>query len=175
MTFARRSVAGLLACLIATPPIGAAAEQPTSAAQYKTVPPALTPGRTSTGNGTGGKDDRVPSPPRRPMVATTAVEPKDPGLSDQCAWLGKRIISLLVRDDAMTATDFGPFYQRFNCSEERLSKAFGCLVANLDTVENSVFADQVEECWRDPQVRYAPAAETSPIEPSRPKTEKPPG
>lgn len=169
MTFARRSVAGLLACLIATPPIGAAAEQSTSVAQYKAVPPAQTPGRT------GSKDDHVPSPPRRPMVATTAVEPKDPGLSDQCAWLGKRIISLLVRDDAMTATDFGPFYQRFNCSEERLSKAFGCLVANLETVENSVFADQVDECWREPSVRYAPAVETSPIEPSRPKTEKPPG
>lgn len=169
MTFARRSVAGLLACLIATPPIGAAAETPTIAAQYKTVPPAVTPERT------GSKDDRVPSPPRRPMVATSAVEPKDPGLSDQCAWLGKRIISLLVRDDAMTATDFGPFYQRFNCSEERLSKAFGCVVANLETVENSVFADQVEECWREPSIRYTPAAETSPIEPSRPKTEKPPG
>lgn len=169
MTLARIGIVGVLACVVAAAPADARAGQPpVIVAQYKATPPAtIPPART------GEKDEHVPSPPRRPMVTTMAPEPAEPGLSDQCAWLGKRIISLLVRDDAMTATDFGPFYQRFNCSEERLSKAFGCLVANLHTVENNVFADQVDECWKEPSIRHAPAPETSPIEPSRPKSETP--
>jgi hypothetical protein len=122
------------------------------------------------------KPPAVGIPRRRPAAGEEIKPPPDPAFTEQCAWIGKRIVSLLVRDDAMAANDFIPFYARFGCPEEHLSRAFGCLVANLMTVENSALADQAEECWRNPAVRYVPANNgnpQSPIEPSRPKEVKP--
>ncbi len=117
-------------------------------------------------------DPTKPVPRRRPVAAAAPTTVPAPG-REECAWVGKRIISLLVRDDAMTAGDFGPFYQRFLCPEDHLSQAFGCVVANLDTIESGALADQVDECWREPALRYEKPEDKSPIEPSRPKVEAP--
>jgi hypothetical protein len=96
------------------------------------------------------------APRRRPASPDERRPATDPANSDQCAWIGQRIISLLIRDDAMAAGDFSPFYVKFGCSEEHLGLAFGCLAANLVPAENGALADQAEECWRDPAVRYVP-------------------
>jgi hypothetical protein len=143
---------------------------PASAQPYKTAPAAeATP---PAGEAPGAM--RVPR--RRPATAEEVKPAVDPALTDQCSWIGKRIISLLVRDDAMAADDFSPFYVKFGCPEPHLSKAFGCLVANLLTMENSALADQADECWRDPNVRYVPVNDgKSPIEPSRAKGDAPAG
>lgn len=114
----------------------------------------------------------VPAPTRRPATAEERKAPADPALSDQCSWIGTRIISLLMRDDAMTADDFMPFYAKFGCPDPHLARAFGCLVANAPTLETSALADQAEECWRDPQVRYVPLAEDKgTADAGRPKAE----
>lgn len=102
----------------------------------------------------GGADVRLA--PRRRAVPPEGDggAPEGSAQTDQCAWIGKRIVGLLVRDDAMGANDFIPFYQRFQCPEDHLSKAFGCVVANLPTIENNAIGDQLDECWRDPLVRF---------------------
>jgi hypothetical protein len=90
------------------------------------------------------------SPRRRPVEAMDGTGPIS---SHQCIWLGKRIINLLIRDDAMAANDFIPFYARFECSETQLADAFGCLVANLGVIENGALSDQIDDCWHDPALR----------------------
>lgn len=72
----------------------------------------------------------------------------------ECAWVGKRIVSLLTRDDAMTAGDFMPFYLRFGCPEAHVGKSFGCVVRNGESAPNDVLADRIEKCWTDPDARF---------------------
>ena len=90
------------------------------------------------------------SPRRRPVEMMDGTGPIS---AHQCVWLGKRIINLLIRDDAMAANDFGLLYSRFECSDMHLADAFGCLVANLGAIENGALADQVDDCWHDPALR----------------------
>ncbi len=82
------------------------------------------------------------SPRPRPAGAEDATR------SEQCRWLGQRIVSLLSRDDAMTAKDFNPFYDRFGCSMEHLAEAFGCVVAGQPQGEE--MASRIDRCWADP-------------------------
>lgn len=98
----------------------------------------------------GAKDDPgLPKSPRpRPAAGGDA---SGAAQSEQCRWLGTRIISLLSRDDAMTAKDFNPFYLRFGCPEAHLSKAFGCVVGGGGQVEGEELASRVDRCWVDPK------------------------
>jgi hypothetical protein len=92
-----------------------------------------------------GETDFLTSPRPRPSErAPDAVQ------SDQCRWLGTRIISLLSRDDAMTAKHFDPFYDRFGCPEDHLSEAFGCVVGGGGPGQDEELASRVERCWTDP-------------------------
>lgn len=93
--------------------------------------------------------------PRQPALPVTPDDAKAATTSDQCQWLGKRIISLLIRDDAMAANDFTPFYVRFGCPEPLLSDAFGCVAANVALLENNGLSEQINACWQDPNVRLA--------------------
>lgn len=97
--------------------------------------------------------DRTPLP--RPIVPPEGQQ-ENPALREECAWLGQRIVSLLFRDDPAAGNDFIPFYQRFNCPPEHISKAFGCVV-NSGSAENDVLADRVAVCWTDPAQRPAKA------------------
>lgn len=107
--------------------------------------------------------DRVrPQPrPRQPVLTVTPDAAKAATTSDQCQWLGKRIISLLIRDDAMAANDFTPFYVRFGCPEALLADAFGCVAANAALLENNGLSEQINACWQDPTVRLAKTEDTT--------------
>jgi hypothetical protein len=100
------------------------------------------------------------SPRRRPVEMMDGTGPIS---AHQCVWLGKRIVNLLIRDDAMAANDFGLLYSRFECSETHLADAFGCLVANLGAIENGALADQIDDCWHDPALRV-PVANAAAVE-----------
>lgn len=121
-----------------------------------------------------------PTPQRRPEPAPVASKDGEPALIAECAWVGKRIVSLLSRDDAMTAGDFMPFYLRFGCPEAHVGKSFGCVVRNGESAPNEVLAERIEKCWADPEVRFpkltaeppaeAPAAPTAPAKGQGPGT-----
>lgn len=107
-----------------------------------------------------------PRPVRKPPIVvpapiapdTTAQGPHTPA----CVWLGKRVLSLLIRDDAMGAQDFTPFYVRFGCSEAHLAKAFSCVVTNDGNANDTdVLAVRVNECWSNPDARFEVRKETA--------------
>ncbi|MFO1127194.1 MAG: hypothetical protein U1E66_01960 [Rhodospirillales bacterium] len=112
------------------------------------------------------KDRAVPQ--RRPeQPPPPAARDGEPAVAAECAWIGKRIVSLLVRDDAMAAGDFLPFYLRFHCPEERIGKSFGCVVRNGEATP-----ERVEMCWADPstivpQPSKEPASKEPAAEPSQ--------
>jgi hypothetical protein len=97
--------------------------------------------------------ERTPLP--RPIVPPEGQQ-ENPALREECAWLGQRIVSLLFRDDPAAGNDFIPFYRRFNCPPEHISKAFGCVVSS-GSAENDVLAERVALCWTDPAQRPAKA------------------
>lgn len=97
------------------------------------------------------KDPGQVRPPRpRPAGPAKAGGAVGTAQSDQCRWLGTRIVSLLSRDDAMTAENFNPFYERFGCPEAHLSDAFGCVVGGSGQTQGEELASRVDRCWADP-------------------------
>ena len=132
-----------------------------------TAPPPSAPSPTAPLTENRNKERAVPQ--RRPdQSPPPEARDGEPAIAAECAWIGKRIVSLLVRDDAMAAGDFLPFYLRFHCPEERVGKSFGCVVRNGEATP-----DRVEQCWADPSIvipkppAKEPAAETSPA-PAKP-------
>lgn len=121
-----------------------------AAAQYKGEPAKDPPGAVKD---PAGERARPQPRPRQPALPVAPDDGKTATTSDQCQWLGKRIISLLIRDDAMAANDFTPFYVRFGCPEALLADAFGCVAANVALLENNGLSEQINACWQDPSVR----------------------
>lgn len=116
-----------------------------------------------------------PAPVRRPEPPPPEARDGEEPMAAECAFVGKRIVSLLVRDDAMAAGDFVPFYLRFHCPEDRLGKAFGCIVRTGEATPNEVLADRIDQCWSNPDVRFpklqrdAPAdGAPAPVPPAKP-------
>ncbi len=132
-------------------------------AQYRAPTDQATSGETRSSGPEREPRAKERTPPPRPIVPPEGQQ-QNPALREDCAWLGQRIVSLLVRDDAMTGNDFVPFYQRFGCPEEHLSKAFGCVVG-FGIAENEALADRVAQCWTDPATKprvASPAPKPSP-------------
>lgn len=124
----------------------------------------------------GAADQRPMRPlPPRPAGSHGGVDAGGPSQSDHCRWLGQRIVSLLSRDDAMTAKDFNPFYERFGCPPEHLAKAFGCVVAADGQAQGDDLAMRVDRCWTDPVEGRSPAPVVGDEEPADDAEQKPPG
>lgn len=73
--------------------------------------------------------------------------------SAECAWLGKRIIQLLSRDDVVAAGEFRQFYAGFGCSEAHLGAAFGCAIEGATPGAADACASRsecVDLCWTSP-------------------------
>jgi hypothetical protein len=119
-----------------------------------------------------------PAPRRKPSPPVAGQSGRGPAFKGECVWVGKRIVNLLSRDDAMAANDFMPFYGHFGCPQDHLAKSFGCVVTNTDPSENEALADRIDACWDDPKAEFPhepPAAdgklgEEQPKERSAPPT-----
>jgi hypothetical protein len=72
--------------------------------------------------------------------------------SAECVWTGRRIASLLWRDDMDTALRYIGLYDRFGCSAEHLKLAFRCIVRQgpMDPKAADGLAARVHACWLDP-------------------------
>ncbi len=57
-----------------------------------------------------------------------------PAANPECLWLGRRVVSLLWRDDLDTAFRHLDLYDRFGCPAGRIQATFRCLVrqGNID-------------------------------------------
>lgn len=118
-----------------------------------------------------------PVPERKPSRAAT-ITPASRAEVPECTFIGKRIVSLLSRDDIVAATEFREFYEAFDCPTLHLSAAFGCAVDVPEATEEPA-ADRVERCWQSPSSRpllppsvpaaaAAPAAGTDAAAPATP-------
>lgn len=87
---------------------------------------------------------RKQPPSRKPETVESLVSP----FEAECVWIGKRIVSLLKREDVDTAHIFDRFYTAFGCPMIHLGKAFGCVVTSES--EREAIDERIDRCWADP-------------------------
>src|SRR5262247_4382739 len=122
--------------------------------------PAL-PAFAQSGNG------KPPEPQKSP--ADTAKEAKEgqkkideiaeasralsgPAGNPECVWLGRRVVSLLWRDDLDTAFRHLDLYDRFGCPAGHIQAAFRCVIrqGSPDPKAADNIPDRVRACWVNP-------------------------
>jgi hypothetical protein len=81
----------------------------------------------------------------------------------ECVWTGRRIASLLWRDDIDTARRYIDLYDRFNCSSEHLKLVFRCVIEQgpLDPKAADRLASRVHGCWIAPQGETTAASQAT--------------
>ncbi len=88
-----------------------------------------------------------------------------PAGNPECVWLGRRVVSLLWRDDLDTAFRHLDLYDRFGCPSGHIQATFRCLVLHANLIDPKT-ADslngRVHACWINPSLQDAPAAAAVP-------------
>lgn len=91
-----------------------------------------------------------------------------PAGNPECVWLGRRVVSLLWRDDLDTAFRHLDLYDRFGCPSAHVQATFRCLILhgnNIDPKAADSLNGRVQACWINPTMPALPApaaAATSP-------------
>lgn len=92
-----------------------------------------------------------------------------PAGNPECVWLGRRVVSLLWRDDLDTAFRHLDLYDRFGCPSSHIQATFRCLVrqGNIDPKAQESLNGRVHACWLNPGLAPSPptAAEAAPAPP----------
>jgi hypothetical protein len=90
-----------------------------------------------------------------------------PAGNPECVWLGRRVVSLLWRDDLDTAFRHLDLYDRFGCPSGHIQASFRCLLLHSNSIDPKA-ADslngKVQACWLNPnlQVSSTPAPAPTP-------------
>jgi hypothetical protein len=76
-----------------------------------------------------------------------------PAANPECLWLGRRVVSLLWRDDLDTAFRHLDLYDRFGCPAGHIQATFRCLVRQgLDPKATDTLNSKVHACWLNPSL-----------------------
>jgi hypothetical protein len=106
-------------------------------------------------------------PPETPKAAADAVKEGQKKIDEiaeatrtltgaagnpECVWLGRRVASLLWRDDLDTAFRHLDLYDRFGCPSAHIQATFRCLVrqGNIDPKQQETLNGRVHACWLNP-------------------------
>ena len=75
-----------------------------------------------------------------------------PAGNPECVWLGRRVVSLLWRDDLDTAFRHLDLYDRFGCPGPHIQQAFRCVIRQppLDPKAPEALSARVHQCWLNP-------------------------
>ena len=75
-----------------------------------------------------------------------------PAANPECLWLGRRVVSLLWRDDLDTAFRHLDLYDRFGCPAGHIQATFRCLVrqGTIDPKATDTLNSRVHGCWVNP-------------------------
>jgi hypothetical protein len=75
-----------------------------------------------------------------------------PAANPECLWLGRRVVSLLWRDDLDTAFRHLDLYDRFGCPAGHIQATFRCLVrqGSIDPKATDTLNSRVHACWLNP-------------------------
>ena len=86
-----------------------------------------------------------------------------PAGNPECVWLGRRVVTLLWRDDLDTAFRHLDLYDRFGCPSAHIQATFRCLVrqGNIDPKAQETLNGRVHACWLNPGLEPTPAAEAA--------------
>jgi hypothetical protein len=81
-----------------------------------------------------------------------------PAGNPECVWLGRRVVSLLWRDDLDTAFRHLDLYDRFGCPGAHIQATFRCLVrqGNIDPKAQETLNGRVHACWINPGLPPTP-------------------
>jgi hypothetical protein len=94
-----------------------------------------------------------------------------PSGNPECVWLGRRVVSLLWRDDLDTAFRHLDLYDRFGCPAGHIQTAFRCVVrqGNIDPKAPDALNGRIHACWINPNTDpvIAPPAAASAAAPSQ--------
>jgi hypothetical protein len=88
-----------------------------------------------------------------------------PAAHPECVWLGRRVVSLMWRDDLDTAFRHLDLYDRFGCPAGHIQATFRCLVrqGNIDPKPPETLAGRTHACWINPSEQPAePASAAAP-------------
>jgi hypothetical protein len=90
-----------------------------------------------------------------------------PAGNPECVWLGRRVVSLMWRDDLDTAFRHLDLYDRFGCPGGHVQATFRCLTRFGDQIDDKVprsLSDRIQACWINPgaQPQAAAAAASAP-------------
>lgn len=82
-----------------------------------------------------------------------------PAGNPECVWLGRRVVSLLWRDDLDTAIRHLDIYDRFGCPSSHIQATFRCLVrqGHIDPKAPESLNGRVHVCWLNPGLAPAPS------------------
>ena len=83
-----------------------------------------------------------------------------PAGNPECVWLGRRVVSLLWRDDLDTAFRHLDLYDRFGCPSAHIQSSFRCLIqhgVNIDPKAADSLSAHVHACWINPAQPPTPA------------------
>jgi len=83
-----------------------------------------------------------------------------PAANPECLWLGRRVVSLLWRDDLDTAFRHLDLYDRFGCPTGHIQATFRCLVrqGNIDAKAADTLNSRIHACWVNPSVELKGSA-----------------
>ena len=88
-----------------------------------------------------------------------------PAGNPECVWLGRRVVSLMWRDDLDTAFRHLDLYDRFGCPGGHVQAAFRCLTrfgGQIDPKVAETLSSRIHACWinpgAQPQTAAAPSA-----------------
>jgi len=88
-----------------------------------------------------------------------------PAGNPECVWLGRRVVSLMWRDDLDTAFRHLDLYDRFGCPGGHVQATFRCLTrfgAQIDDKVQKSLDDRVHACWINPNAQPQAAASAAP-------------
>lgn len=81
-----------------------------------------------------------------------------PAGNPECVWLGRRVVSLLWRDDLDTAFRHLDLYDRFGCPSAHIQATFRCLIrqGHIDPKAPETLNGRVQACWINPALEPPP-------------------
>jgi hypothetical protein len=89
-----------------------------------------------------------------------------PASNPECVWLGRRVVSLLWRDDLDTAFRHLDLYDRFGCPGGHIQATFRCLILHgqaIDPKAADTLNGRIHACWVNPVLQpVAPPAAAAP-------------
>ena len=97
------------------------------------------------------------------VEAQTAIN--GPAGNPECVWLGRRVVSLMWRDDLDTAFRHLDLYDRFGCPGGHVQAAFRCLTrfgGQIDPKIAETLSSRIHACWINPGAQPQAAAAPSP-------------